>query len=373
MKPQTLERRKPKHEQIFQAIRQEIESGTLTHGAALASESELCEQLKASRGPVRQALAELQRQGLIRRQPGKGSFVQNPAKFQASTDRTTTHLVVLINALGATPANFVAHELVDELSRAVDEIGSGYQLSFRFHRTGQTLEADNIPGCHGIVVAPFTHEGARSLQRLAAQVHVPIVSVYNKLNVENVSQFFVDHEAGAYDATDILIRFGHRRIAMLGEPAISPGPAAAEREAGFLKAARDAGLPDGMASYVRVGVEPLAARATIEHLLRQPDRPTALVIAGGVITPPALDAVRLVGLRVPQDLSIVAFDDTVEAAMNVPKLAVVKIPLNRIARLGINMLTRQIDGHPQARERASVGLKPELIISQSIGPAPAFG
>ena len=371
MKSPTLERRKPKHESIYQTIRQEIESGVLEHGAALASESQLCERLHASRGPVRQALAELQRQGLIRRQPGKGSFVHNPQRTEPSTDRAIRHLLVLINAIGATPANFVAHELVDGLGRAVEEAGERYRLSFQFHRSGYSLDAQSVPPCHGIVVVPFTHDGVRGFQKLASELTIPVASVYNRLDVDGVSQFYVDHEGGAYDATELLIRYGHRRIAMLGEPAISPGPAAAEREAGFLRAVKSAGLSEGTASIVRVGVEHLAARSTIERLLRQPNRPTALVIAGGVITPMALEAIRLVGLRVPSDLSVIAFDDTPEAATNEPKLAVVKIPLGRLSRLGIGWLVGQTEKYTQSRERESIALKPEIIVSQSIGPAPS--
>jgi DNA-binding LacI/PurR family transcriptional regulator len=372
LKSQTLERKQPKHETIALAIRREIESGVLAHGMALASESQLCEQLRVSRGPVRQALAELQRQGLIRRQPGKGSFVHNPARVEPPPETAVRQLLVLLNAVGATPANFVAHELVDGLSRAVDEAGDRYRLNFQFHRSGAPIQPNSIPNCHGVVLAPFTFDAIRSFKQLAERLTMPVVSVYNRLDAEGVSQFYVDHEAGAFDATELLIRYGHRRIAMLGEPAISPGPAAAEREAGFLKAARAAGLPEGAAAFVRVGVEPLAARSIIENLLRQANRPTALVVAGGVITPMVLEAVRLVKLRVPHDLSIIAFDDTPEAAMNDPKLAVVKIPLIRLSRLGIDSLVAQQDHPARGRERASLGLKPELILSQSIGPAPAI-
>ncbi len=367
MRTQTLERKKPKHEQILEAIRQEIESGVLPHGAALASESQLCQKLKASRGPIRQALAELQRQGLVRARPGKGSFVHNPIAVNGTV--AVRQLLVLVNSVGATPANFVVHELIDGLSRAAEEAGERYRLTFQFHRNPAMVEPESIQGCHGVLMAPFTHDGIKAMRGLAERLNVPVVSVYNRLDSQAASQFYVDHEAGAFDATELLFRYGHRRIALLGEPAISPGPAATEREAGFIRAARAAGLGEHEATIVHVGVDSVVARANIEKLLRQADRPTALVVAGGVITPIALDAIRAAGLSVPKDLSIIAVDDTVEAALNVPRLTVVKIPLIHLSRLGISSLIAQTGVRSSAQERVSLSLKPEIVMGQSIATA----
>lgn len=367
MKTQTFERKKPKHERILEAIRQEIESGVLPHGAALASESQLCQKLKASRGPIRQALAELQRQGLVKARPGKGSFVHNPVEVSGVI--AVRQMLVLINSMGATPANFVVHELIDGLSRAAEEAGERYRLTFQFHRNPGLIEPESIQGCHGVLMAPFTHDGINAMRGLAERLTVPVVSVYNRLDAPGASQFYVDHEAGAFDATDLLFRYGHRRIALLGEPAISPGPAASEREAGFRRAAKAAGLSDTEAKIVHVGVDSGVARANIEKLLKQADRPTALVVAGGVITPIALDAIRSAGLSIPNDLSMIAVDDTIEAALNVPRLTVVKIPLIHLSRLGVSSLIAQTGVRSTPQERVSLSLKPEIVMGQSISSA----
>lgn len=369
MRTQTFERKKPKHERILEAIRREIESGVLPHGAALASESQLCLKLKASRGPIRQALAELQRQGLVKARPGKGSFVHNPAAAESSSAVSVRQMLVLINSMGATPANFVVHELIDGLSRAAEEAGDRYRLTFQFHRNPGLIDPESIQGCHGVLMAPFTHDGINAMRGLAERLNVPVVSIYNRLDAPGASQFYVDHEAGAYDATDLLFRYGHRRIALLGEPGISPGPAATEREAGFLRAARAAGLREGEATVLHVGVDPGVARGNIEKLLKQPDRPTALVVAGGVITPMALDAIRAAGLSIPKDVSIIAVDDTIEAALNVPRLTVVKIPLIHLSRLGISSLIGQTGIRSAAQELVSLSLKPEIVMGQSIASA----
>lgn len=372
METHVLKRGKRKHEQIFHAIREEIEVGSLEPGTPLASEAQLCERFDVSRGPVRKALAELQRQGLVRRHPGKGSFVESAGRFNASpsADVEVKQMLVLINALGVSPANFVVYEIVEGLYRAVEEAGENYRMSFQFYRGGSSLRAQSLPECHGLMVMPFTDEAVRSFEALGEQLQVPLVSIYNRLNVEHVAQFYADHAAGAYDAAALLIRYGHRRIALIAEPSISPGPAATAREGGFLQAVSEFNLPQGAASIARVGSDPVVRRGNIERILQRADRPTALVVAGGVLTPFVLEAVRNVGLRIPQDISIVAFDDTPEAAMHEPRIAVVKMPLKRLARMGVESLVMQMEGHVRSSELIAMAVKPDLIIAESVGPAP---
>lgn len=371
MDTHVLKRGKRKHEQIFHVIREEIELGALEPGAPLASEAQLCERFEVSRGPVRKALAELQRRGLVSRHPGKGSFVNGASRLgePVSKDTEVKQIVVLLNAIGFNPAHFLVYEIVEGVQQAVESIGENYRLSFQFYGGGGPLQPHAIADCHGLMVAPFTDEGVREFEQLGARLQVPMVSVYNKLGLSGAAQFHVDHAAGAYDATELLVRYGHRRISLIAEPSISPGPAHVGREQGFKQVIDAFGLPAELASIARVGSDPLVRRGNIEKLLRRPDRPTALVVAGGVLTPFVLDAVRQVGLRVPEDLSIIAFDDTPEAAMNEPRLSIVKIPLNRMVRMGVESLVMQMEGHVRRSELPDVALKPELVVTRSVGPA----
>lgn len=371
METHVLKRGRRKHEQIYEIIRGEIADGLLEAGAPLASEADLCTRFDVSRGPVRQALAELQRRGLVRRHPGKGSFVSGGGSrpVQVDAEVGVRQLLVLINALGVNPGNFVVNEIVDGLSAAAEGVGRGYRLGFQFYRGG-ALSPEMLVDCDAMVMVPFTDEAVRMFGVLSDELPVPKVSIYNAVKSEGFPQFHVDHEAGAYDAAELLVRYGHKRIAMIAEPAISPGPAASQRESGFLRAV-EVGRMDGVVGEIhRVGIDPLMRRGNIERLLRQSNRPTALVVAGGVLTPFVLDAVRSVGLSVPQDISLVAFDDTPEAASYQPRLAVVKMPLKRLSSMGIDSLVMQLEGQFQGDDRAPIAVKPDVIIAGSVGPAP---
>ncbi len=373
---ESLKGRSLKYEVIYRALKQEIEGGEFGEGDTLASEAQLCERFDVSRGPVRQALAELERQGWIRRQAGKGTVVRaSHMRRDPLAGTTVKQLVAVINTSVLSPANFLAFELVEGLNRAAEGAGERYRLNFQFHRQGYSHDSLSLPPCHGLLIAPFTFDGIRSFQQLAERhmPHVPVVSLYNQVQLDHVAQFYVDHETGMFEATDFLIRYGHKRLVMLSEPAISPGPAVIKRETGYRKALESAGLPFTPQTIVKVGLEPVMRNTIIEHLLRRPDRPTGLVVAGGVITRAVIQAIREVGLRVPQDLSVVAFDDTPEAAMNDPQFTVVRVPLRRIAQLGMEWLVEAIEGNGSNRPAVSMPLKPELIVRQSCGPVPSNG
>src|SRR5690606_27540140 len=103
------------------------------------------------------------------------------------------------------PGNFVAYEIIDGLSQAVENAGDNYRLSFQFHRGGGALSPAMVAGCHGIVMVAFTDEAVRAFGALASQLRVPVVSLYNTLPAEGITQFHVDHAAGAYDAAEMLI------------------------------------------------------------------------------------------------------------------------------------------------------------------------
>ncbi|MEZ6191427.1 MAG: substrate-binding domain-containing protein [Phycisphaerales bacterium] len=358
---------KRKYERIFETIRIEIQSGRFKDGDALASEAQLCEQFDVSRGPVRQALSELERQGLIRRHVGKGSFVYGVPRAPQANRPEMNQVVALINATSVSPANFVAFELIEGLNQASEGADDRYRLNFQFHRRNNGIDPVSIPDSRGLMVAPFTDDGVRIFRQLAKAKSpgIPVVSLYNRLDLEGVSEFYVDHHAGAFEATSFLARYGHRRIAMLAEPGISPGPAAVQRMAGFEAGLQAAGISGEAAGIVQVGLEPVTRRSNIVHLLRRPDRPTALLVAGGVITPDVLFAIREVGLNIPNDISVIAFDDTAEAAANDPGLTVVRVPLRRMTRLAMDWMVDQIEGHGSGKDRVSTALTPDLVVRQS--------
>jgi LacI family transcriptional regulator len=169
------------------------------------------------------------------------------------------------------------------------------------------------------------------------------------------------HADGAKQATEHLLELGHRRI---GAIAGSPGwYATEERVIGFRAALAGAGIlldPD-LVVYsdwqIPTGTE--AAR----QLLALPEPPTAIFGFNDNVAIGALHAARELGLTVPDDLSIIGFDDTAQAVIVTPRLTSVRQPLAELGRTGVSLLTRILDG--QRVDALRVELSTKLVVRES--------
>jgi LacI family transcriptional regulator, galactose operon repressor len=166
---------------------------------------------------------------------------------------------------------------------------------------------------------------------------------------------------GAYDATRYLIELGHRRIGFI-TGALDLG-CATERLAGYHAALAEHGLPADPA-LVREGdfMQPTGFRCACE-LLKLAQPPTAIFASNDIMAFGVMEAARVNGLRIPEDISIVGFDDIPQASHVHPPLTTVRQPLEHMGHTATRMLLRLIDNPRQIVER--VDLPTELIVRQS--------
>lgn len=174
------------------------------------------------------------------------------------------------------------------------------------------------------------------------------------------------HAAGAKAATEHLLELGHRRIGAVGG---SPGwYANDERAIGFRAALAAARLlPDPDLILYGDWSIPTGERAA-EELLSRPDPPTAIFAFNDNAAIGLLNVARRRGLRVPEDISVVGFDDTFQATIVTPQLTTVRQPLAELGRLGVSLLMRLIEG--QRLDAMRIELATTLVVRDSTGPAP---
>jgi LacI family transcriptional regulator len=174
------------------------------------------------------------------------------------------------------------------------------------------------------------------------------------------------HAAGAKVATEHLLALGHRRIgAITGAPGWYANE---ERMIGFRAALAAEGLLPDPSLVVASDWRIPRGEEAAEELLSQPDPPTAIFGFNDNVAIGALKAARRRGLRVPDDLSIVGFDDTFQAEIATPTLTTVRQPLAELGRMGVSLLTRLIEG--QRLEALRIELATTLVVRDSTGPAP---
>jgi LacI family transcriptional regulator len=203
---------------------------------------------------------------------------------------------------------------------------------------------------------------------LSADVGVPVVAVDPHTGPEGTPTVDTDNANGAREAVEHLIGLGHRRIAHLAGRADLES--ARLRELGYREALRAAGIPLDDA-YVRVGgYRPDLADAPTRELLAPAtgERPTAVFAANDLSAIHLMDVARELGLRVPEDLSVVGFDNIPESWSSTPPLTTVAQPLNRMGAEALRMLLALLEGgSPEPHLR----LPTSLVLRASTAPPPA--
>ncbi|MFY1699827.1 MULTISPECIES: LacI family DNA-binding transcriptional regulator [unclassified Solwaraspora] len=172
-----------------------------------------------------------------------------------------------------------------------------------------------------------------------------------------------DNFAGAILATNYLLALGHRRIGHISGRADLES--ARLREAGFRQAMADAGVPVDDA-LVRVGgfrIE--SAAGTVAELLALPEPPTAIFAGNDLSAISTLNVAREMGLSVPDDLSVIGFDNIPESALVNPPLTTITQPLQRMGAEALRLLVDLIAG---VERDTHIRLPTELVVRASCRP-----
>lgn len=170
---------------------------------------------------------------------------------------------------------------------------------------------------------------------------------------------------GAHDATRYLISLGHKRIAFItGTMQIS---SAVERLQGYKDTLREHGIPFDPALVCEGDFSLEKGYEAAIQFLNLSRPPTAIFASNDEAAFGVMDAVRERGLHVPEDISVIGFDDIPQASMTYPKLTTVRQPLEQMGRVAARMLLNQIEAPGTLPQR--VTLSTELVIRDSCHPA----
>ena len=172
------------------------------------------------------------------------------------------------------------------------------------------------------------------------------------------------HTAGAAQAMEHLLGLGHRRIAAITGPL--SGKASSERRRGYYAALAEAGIAPDPQLEIESNFELPGGVAAAERLLDLPDPPTAIFAFNDNMAIGAMRVARARGIRVPEDLSIIGFDDLDEASIVSPALTTIRQPLAEMGRIAVSLLTRLLDN--QRIEALHVELATSLVVRETTGP-----
>ncbi len=211
----------------------------------------------------------------------------------------------------------------------------------------------------GVVVAPASDRASR-IDALITR-HIPVVTIDRRLRAghESIDSVMVDNRAGAVAATEHLLAGGSTRVACITGP--SRTSTASERLAGYRAALRKARHQPDPELVRTADFRQEGGYAAARDLLGAKRRPDALFVTNNLMTLGALQAIADLGLRIPEDVAIVGFDDAPWATLTTPPLTVVAQPTLEIGREAARLLATASE-----REAAlHVVLSPTLVVRRS--------
>jgi LacI family transcriptional regulator len=215
-----------------------------------------------------------------------------------------------------------------------------------------------------LIVLP--EESSDELERLVGQGYLFVVVDPRLPLDQRIPAVSAAHASGADQAMRHLLGLGHRRIAAVTGP---PGwVATEERRRGYHSALAAAGILPDPELEVGTDFEIDPGRAATEYLLDLPDPPTAIFAFNDNLAIGAIQAARARDLRVPEDLSVVGFDDVEHATIVTPMLTTVRQPLAEMGRTAVSLLMRLLER--QRFETLHVELGTRLVVRESTGPPP---
>lgn len=257
-------------------------------------------------------------------------------------------------------------EYMGEIIRGIDEVLESHNYNLMLYTTHRqkTKEAAYVNRlthdfADGLILIVPRNEQAY-LDTLEQRKFPYVLIDYQGYN-RHVPSIITTNRKGGYDATSYLIKTGHRRVGFItGEMAYG---CALERLAGYQAALTEHGIAFDP-ELVSEGnfLQPQGYRCAY-HLLRLPQPPTALFVSNDVMAFGAIEAARDLGFRIPEDLSIIGFDDVPQAAHVHPSLSTVRQPLVEMGRSATTLLLKYIANPLADIER--IELSTRLVIRDS--------
>ncbi|MCB2177222.1 MAG: LacI family transcriptional regulator [Actinomycetales bacterium] len=197
-----------------------------------------------------------------------------------------------------------------------------------------------------------------------AAAAVPVVAIDPHAGPSGPATVDSDNFAGAVLATEHLLNLGHRRIGFLGGR--EDLESSRRRERGFRHAMEAAGVPVDPALVGVGGYRKDSALGPAADLLALPEPPTAIFAANDLSALGVLAVAAQQGLRVPDDLSVIGFDDVPEAASSTPPLTTVRQPIQEMGAAGIDLLVALMSG--QGAPDTHVRLPTTLLVRGTTSP-----
>jgi DNA-binding LacI/PurR family transcriptional regulator len=261
-----------------------------------------------------------------------------------------------------------------ELARHVTELAETHGFTILIDQTDglESRERTIASGLRhhvidGLIFSPLTM-GTDAIA--AAADRTPTVLLGEREAPPEMDRVAIDNVAAATAATRHLLQAGRRRIAAVGGPMGGRPGTDVLRLQGYRAALAEAGgAPDPALAVPTRRLVRLQGIAAAQHLLELPKPPDALFCFNDLLALGAIYALRMRGVRVPDDIAVVGFDDIEDGRYSTPTLTTISPDKERIARTAVDLLVGRLQGR-RSDTSSDVVVDYELVVRESTGGAP---
>lgn len=302
--------------------------------------------------------------------------LQAAAELDYHPDATARRMVsgrtnVLGFVIRQTPDQVFADALLPQMLGGVSKAARAHGLHILF----EPIPPDDQSGAYGRLIRERHVDGImlfgpRVDDQELLRIHSAgaCVVLIGQLPNTEIPFVDVDNVGGARLATEHLIRLGHRRIAHITN-APPEYTASTDRYTGYQQALQAAGIAPDPALMRYGAFTPESGQAAMAELLELSPRPTAVFIGSDAVALGALQLLHQRGVRVPEEMAIVGFDDIPLAGSISPSLTTVRIPASGLGWGAAELLTRLIEPEEDLRNPFVI-LETELVVRASCGASP---
>lgn len=335
-----------RYQVVFDELRTAIQAQKILPGSFLPSESELCLHYGIKRGTARKALDLLVSDGLIEKVPGKGSLVSDPniqhsAPVISPDSFSQRRTIALITSDASGKPRTLSQPFYADLfyNLELECKSRGCQLVYASNTHGDALR--NFLSVQKLATIVFVSHTDPDSIRIAGEYNFPILLINDEH--KGITSVSYDGVKGAYSVVEHLIKNGHRNIAFItGSKSFYTS---SDRLIGCYGAINTYGLTIPKSNFVPGNWEYQSGYDGAVSIFRDCpplERPTAIFAFNDMMGIGAINALQHMGYAVPDDISIVGFDNMDELKFTHTNLTTVDTNIAEIARVVIRLAT-----HPE--------------------------
>ncbi|KHD45947.1 GntR family transcriptional regulator [Streptococcus hongkongensis] len=333
------------YKKIYHYLKEKMTDGSLQAGDQLPTEKELSERFFVSRITSKRALVELENEGLIHRQRGKGSFV----KDRKATTGSEKKLIALLLPFEA------SNELTDYAKGIVQELSKGdFQLTINLVKN---VSVDQLSDYAGIILYPENTNQSIDLLFQCQLKEIPLVLLDKVVEGFEMPTVVSENHRGSYDLTKHLIQIGCKDILFIGQESLGEVSSVRDRYLGYLQAVSEEKMTSQ--HWIIEKNSSIAEELTklASYLEGSKSRKSGLVVENDWLAIQILQYLQQKNFKIPDDLAIVGFDNIQAASLLSPGLTTAGQDFLQIGQEAARLLVQMITSNRQKLESKKIPVK----------------